>query len=265
MSSRNTVPALVKAIALIEAIASEPGHSSAQLARSCNVAAATCFRIIHTFQQARWIRQTGNGGWELAAGLMPLLRALRQDQSLCDLVRPHLVRLVAQTGISAKCSIRDGMNQVVILTHNANKPFTVNGGIDTSFPIVNGSSGAALLLDAIDLTSALAVCPDLEPQDSPRLLLQRQDDIRRQGWCSKIGVHPQGIDGISAPVRDAEAQVCCAITLLGLRGDMTPESLPALGKALRDCVAACQLAITAHQGNELLGMSHRELRENSTL
>ena len=241
MPAQETIPSVAKSIRLMRAAGQGLLRGTVhQIGRSLGIAPTTCFRILKTLTEADWLRPTG-AGWELSAGMLPVIRPLLEWGHVAEAVGDELQRLVARTRLSAKLSIRRGGDQVTIARREAPTPMSVVGRVGSRFPVVEGASGAALLceVDEPELGGIIDAAPDGSwAWQSPDDLRRRVAACRTQGLCENIGAHPRGIDTLAAAVR-ADGHEPLALTLIGLRGDFDAEALATCREALKDAAGAC--------------------------
>ncbi len=224
MPAQTTVPILHKTVRLLAILAGncEP-RSIQQLANAAGMATTSCFRVLSTLEQERWIIRPGAGhvGYRLGMGLLPLLASLRNHQRLFERSGPGLQRLADHTGMGVKLSIREGAEAVTVQRAEPADAVAVTNPVGSRFGVVLGSTGAALLagLDAATLSRVI--------ERSPAEAWRRQtpDDLRRrvhhcvdQGYCFDRGsYHPQ-LGGLSAPIRHPELSL--AVTITGMLSDL---------------------------------------------
>lgn len=238
--SRHAVPALESAIRLLEVLARRPEDpSSRQLARQIGISQSMCYRILKTLEAADWIAPEQDG-YRFSLGLRPYVKPLLGLERLLETFQPAWRELARATGLTVKCSMRQGADQVTVARFESPRPLAVSSPVGARYPVVLGASGACLLSrhDARAL-SALVNQADRERWWGH----ETEDDLRRRlvachrdGLCENIGRHPQGIDTLSAPLfMDGEVY---ALTLVGLRGDFEPRRRNVLRRALLDAVQA---------------------------
>lgn len=237
----NNVPALEGAIRILAALAEDPGDAtSLGLARRLKLSQSTCYRILKTLEEADWIRPDEGGGYRFSLGLLPYVKPLVGIERTVSTLEPVLRELARETGLTAKCSIRQGAEQVTLTRIESPRPLAVSSPVGARYPVVLGASGACLLSRHDARALSLLVCQ----ADREQLWgHETEDDLRRRlvachrdGLCENIGRHPQGIDTLSAPLY-VEGDVY-ALTLVGLRGDFEPRRRNVLRRALLDAVKA---------------------------
>lgn len=238
MKNEHTIPAVEKTIVLLEYLAQQNGSQThAQLAQACGITASTCYRILRSLMKYGWICKEPDGTFSLSGGLLPLsLRVASLNGENWENIQPILENLAAETGLSCKLSIRKGeLEQYVLARAEAPGPFSISGKPGATFPIVEGSVGAALLADSLksERTALLrAVTADI-PEKKDRTLLERSvDAVQQQGYILNTDHNRWRIGALSVPLRDRTGKIAAALTLLGVADDFTPENLPRLLKAL---------------------------------
>jgi DNA-binding IclR family transcriptional regulator len=234
MNNQMRVPVLEKAIRILYELAGHEGAvTSSSLARRVQVSQPTCYRILKTLEAADWIKPDGRNGYEFSLGLFPLARRLVDLDRYGRSVQPLLDQLSRDVELTAKFSVRLGMEQTTLAVAQPLRPFGISAPVGARYPVVWGASGAALLseLDDADVEELIGHVPAEQwGHESPADLRQRMAAVRTDRVCVNIGRHPQGIDTISTPL--SGTRITCAITLIGLRGEIHNDQLSSLKQNL---------------------------------
>ena len=234
MNKAAQVPALDKAIRiLIELAGNEGAVTSSGLARKLGVSQPTCYRILKTLEATDWIRPNERKGYDLSMGLLPLAKPFVDLDWQGRKVQPVLEDLANDLTLTAKFSVRQGREQVTIATAEPLRPFGISAPVGARFPVVLGASGAVLLceLPEKELEDLIEGFPDVEwDSDNVSELRSRIRSVRENGACENLGMHPQGIDTVSAGVGGISQPA--AITLVGLRGDIHEGNVAAIKERL---------------------------------
>ncbi len=238
MKNEHTIPAVEKTIAILERMARQNGSlTHARLAQECGITASTCYRILRSLMKYGWICKEADGSFSLSGGLLPLsLRVVSQDGENWENAKQILENLAAETGLSCKLSIRKGeLEQYVLARAEAPGPFSVSGKPGATFPIVEGSVGAALLADSTKSERTVllrSVTADI-PEKQDRTLLERSvETVQTLGYILNTDHNRWRIGALSVPLRDKTGKIAAALTLLGVADDFAPEYLPRLLRAL---------------------------------
>jgi DNA-binding IclR family transcriptional regulator len=233
---RHTVPALRNAIRVLEAVAAEGVlKSSPQIARHLRLSPSSCYRILQTLQAADWVRATDDGGYEVSFGLLPLARPLLAWDRATRAIQTDLDRLAGETNLSVKVSARQGLQQITIARAESPQHMAPLGRTGSRFPVVWGSSGAALLTDAssAELKALADAIPDADWNGlTPGEFCARVEACRVNGAYLRGAGKDSSICTISAPIRNTAGAVVVALTLVGLPEDFESRRHPELRRAL---------------------------------
>lgn len=213
----NAIPSVIAAAELVEALAGADadGMSQAELADRLSISVSTCYRILRSLAVRGWVRKEGRGRWKLAGGGLSIVASsLRDPGAVADRARAAMQRISLQRGIGCKFSVRRGMRQVVVARAEPASQVQTTGREGAEYPLVEGSSGAALLAD-IDETAVASVFAASEPsQTDIRFLRKALSDIREKGWSVRNRILDWPLAALSAPVRDATGSVAGALTFV---------------------------------------------------
>jgi DNA-binding IclR family transcriptional regulator len=165
---------------------------------------------------------------------------------LASLPEKHLRVLVEQTGLTANLSVREGEDQVTLARAESDQPYALSAPVGSRYPVVLGASGACLLsaLPARQVREMIDQAPKKAWRiEKPKHLRDMIKQVQQQGSCQNIGIHPQGIETISAPVRSEAEGVVAAVTLVGLRGELESLGLERVHDLVRQAALACSASL----------------------
>ena len=235
MNSEHTIPALDKALSILEHLGRNPGGSSqAELCSSLEISASTCYRILQTLQLHDFVRKQPGGRFDISGGLLTASMRLFDKAKLFENAQPTLEALSAKTGLSSKLSIRQGFEQISILRAESPLAVSVSGKVGARFPVIEGSVGAALLCseDEETVEELIRSCKDdIEERRMMNLLPGRIEQIKRTGIALNERENRWNVEAMSAPVYDsASGQSVAALTLIGFKTEF--KDLDTLASAL---------------------------------
>ncbi len=245
MKNQDSIPSVEKTIRILNAIASTASnYSIAELAKSLGIPQTTVFRIIRTLMAADWLKPRVSGvGYCLSYGIAPLLEPFMNHKMLIDAVRMPLMSLSEQTRLGLKLSVRDGSDALTIFRLESPDSMGITARVGVKFPLVFGSSGAALMLDYSKeeaeniIHKASAECWRYQ---KPADVLKRIQECKKTGICQDSGQYLPHIHTMSAPIRGPKNEVLAAITLLGMAHDYEPPRCASFKKHLLATVRECQ-------------------------
>jgi IclR family pca regulon transcriptional regulator len=242
----------------------QPAMSLAAVAAASGLARPTARRILLTLQQMGYVR-AADGGFELTPRVLELGMAYVLSRGLWEIARPHMERLVAQTGESSSVAQLDGSDIVYVARVAVPKIVALAVTIGTRFPAMPTSLGKVLLAalppEAADRVLAepgrSGITPRFQPSAQQRAVVLR--DVRARGWALTDEELAPGIRSVAAPLRDGDGQVIAALNVCVhaaetpmdvLTGEYLPLLLQAAGGISADwasCQAAPHRAITPEQ------------------
>lgn len=237
MKNNNTIPALNKAIKMLEYLGqTENGVSQVELAESFDITPSTCYRILQTLLAHNWVCQKPGNLYDISNGILNATTKLINNTARFECLQPILEELAKNTGLSCKLSIRQADKQITILRAESPAPMSISGKIGVRFPIVEGSTGTALLCDEAmeEIQCLLNNClDDIEEKKSPELINKRLDNLKEDGFCMNAQQNRWNVESMAAPIRDKNGKVIAAITSLGFIDDFAEQNIKALAKNLK--------------------------------
>ena len=110
---KNKIPVLIRAVEVMEYIASHPGRvSQPELIAVLKIPQATCYRIIATLVAANWLVKLPGNKYDIAPAITRLSRKTELQLEKYRPLQPALDYLARQVGYSVKLSVPDGSEHV---------------------------------------------------------------------------------------------------------------------------------------------------------
>jgi IclR family pca regulon transcriptional regulator len=227
--------------------AGRPRMSLSEVAAVSGLARPTARRLLLTLEELGFVR-LAEGQFSLTPRVLSLGMAFVASLGLWEVGRPHLERLVAQTGESSSMSQLDGSDIVYVARVAVPKLITLRVEIGTRFPAAYTSQGKVLLaaLGPGELARVLAQpsrsgLPRFLPRD-PQAFGEELCTIRARGWALADEELAPGIRSIAAPVRDGTSAVRAAMNVTVHAAEtsverLTGDSLPLLLRTAGDVSA----------------------------
>ena len=237
----NKIPAVDKTIQLLTVL-SEKNYSQAELSAKLNISMSTAYRILMTLQAHRWVRKKAGGIYTLAEGLLPLTRGISEDVAILEKIAEKLPGLSEKYQIACKLSVRREEEQLTVCRAEPPGPVALTGQSGSTFPLIEGSVGAALLADTSEkeLRQLIRTCPaDIPEKQEPQLLSDAVSEVRRQGFALNARPNRWNIAALSIPVRNSSGNIIAALTLVGCKEDFTEEKNNQWKEMLNDTMYNC--------------------------
>jgi IclR family pca regulon transcriptional regulator len=247
--ARETGPDFIEALARgLDVLRSfKPGRrvsTLSEIAADTGLARPTVRRILLTLTELGYVR-AADRGFLLTPRVLELGMAYVNSLDLWDVARPHMERLVTQTGESTSMAQLDGSDIVYVARVAVPKIVALAVSIGTRFPAAATSMGKVLLaaLDPAELEATLAqpsragIAARSQPD---RTELERSlREVRAKGWALADQDLALGIRSIAAGVRNGDGRVVAALNVTVHAAEtsvdkLTGEYLPLLLHAAAD-------------------------------
>jgi IclR family transcriptional regulator, pca regulon regulatory protein len=192
--------------------------SLSEVATAAGLARPTARRLLLTLEELGFVRSTG-AGFELTPKVLTLGMAYVGALGLWDIARPHLERLVGETGESSSMAQLDGSDIVYVARVSVPKLIALRVEIGTRFPAVRTSQGkvllAALSPDELAATLAEPSRAGLPPSigRSAEQLRDELTEVRARGWALADEELAPGVRSVAVPVRDGTGAVRAAMNV----------------------------------------------------
>ncbi|MET7396018.1 IclR family transcriptional regulator C-terminal domain-containing protein [Dactylosporangium sp. NPDC005572] len=220
-----------------------PVMTLSEVASETGLARPTVRRILLTLEELGYVR--ADRGFTLTPRVLELGMAYVNALSVWDVARPHMQRLVAQTGESTSMAQLDGSDIVYVSRVAVPKLVTLAVQIGTRFPAPATSMGKVLLaaLAPEELTAVLdePSRAGLEARWQPdRAALDAAlREVRAKGWALADQDLAPGIRSVATAVRNGDGRVVAAINVTVHAAEtpvehLTEHHLPKLLRAAAD-------------------------------
>lgn len=248
--NKNSIPSVAKTIDLINELAIMP-QTQAQLSAKLGITMSTAYRILCSLKEAQWVRKNLDSTYQLDNGLLSLNADIQDDISLCEPAHRIVEELTKRYHFSCKFSIRRGNRQYTIFrAEPENEPVSFAGKTGSSFPLVEGSVGAALLWreDPDDIRRLCRNCTEnIRERSNPEHLLELVRGIKENGYALNLAVRRWPIAAMSVPVA-IRGGADAALTLLGAVEDFSGENAQKYGAVLIKAADKCKKLIAQKRG-----------------
>lgn len=238
----NTIPAVDKTVQMLEML-SEGAFSQGELSRHLGISMSTAYRILQTLLARNWVAKDERGIYTLSTGLLPLCKAFDRDFEIIQKARKKVDDISSRYHIACKLSLRRGSEQMTDHRAEPHGPVRLTGQPGSTFPLIEGSVGAALLADESDehIAALLESCPVLIPEkEDPQLLKEAIAEVRQKGCVLNLRKNRWNIAAFSIPLRDSSNRIFAALTLIGTADDFSGLQKQKWQKILTGAAGECQ-------------------------
>nr|WP_165816165.1 helix-turn-helix domain-containing protein [Mesorhizobium ephedrae] len=122
------------------------GASVASLARALSLSRTTVYRMLNTLEEHGMVaRRHGDAAYCLGPTLIRLARRVPVAPDLATTLRPFVESLATRLGQTAKASVREGDEAVVIAVALGAGAFSISAQVGRRFPLHAGAASKVLL------------------------------------------------------------------------------------------------------------------------
>ncbi len=234
---------LNKALDIIDAVSKMGKAGIREISSKTGFPPATTHRIASTLVKRRFFNQDPvTKNYSLSLRFLELGTRVQQQFDLPTIARPHLQKLMSQTGESANLAIWDG-DSVVYLdqVQNDNSMLKIFTRLGTRAPLYSTGVGKMLLSQwsKPELDSYLKRTP-LIPHTPHTLvsrtqILKELDQISARGFAVDNEEMEEGVRCVAALVFDHRQQVAAAVSISGAAIRITPDRIENFGEKVKQC------------------------------
>ena len=234
---------LNKALDIIDAVSKLGSAKIRDISSMTGFPSTTVHRIAATLVKRQYFSQDPvTKNYSLSLRFLELGTKVQQQLDLPTIARPHLQKLMSETGESANLAIWDGDSVVYLDQVQSNKSmlkiFTQRG---TRVPLYSTGVGKMFLsqwsrteLDSyLNRTQLTPHTPNTLVSRSK--ILKELDRISTRGFSVDNEEMEAGVRCVAALVFDHRQQMVAAISISGAAMRITPERIENIGKKVKQC------------------------------
>ncbi len=150
MKQKNCIPVVEKSLQIMEYVGAHPGKvTQPELSSALGIPQATCYRIVATLVENNWLVKNGRE-YDVSGGFLPVARKASLQMERYRVLRPVLEHLAKTVGYSVKLSVREGNEQVNVLSAKAPWDLALTTAEGSRDRLENGSSVAVIFLSDME-------------------------------------------------------------------------------------------------------------------
>jgi len=247
------VQSLVRAMSLLNRIAEAPdeGVTLTELAQQVGLPSSTAHRLLITLEQERYVRFNNDGRlWSIGVQAFVTGCAFTKNRGLARIARPHLRRLMEETGETVNLAVEDEGEAVYLAQVECSQMMRAFARPGSRVPMHCSAVGKAIFSAASDK----ALAKILHQRGMPRLTVKTitstaglrtaLQEARALGYAVDDEEHAVGLRCIAAPVYDETGDVVAAVSVSGPVVRISEERVSQLGQMM----IASARAISADMG-----------------
>ncbi|NPD69090.1 IclR family transcriptional regulator [Lichenicola cladoniae] len=215
------VPALGRGVALLEAVAREPGLGFTGIQERLGMPKSSTHHLISTMCELGLIKRRSLGGYGLGLRLFELAGIANESNDLQRDAMPILRDFAKRVQLTCHLGVLEQNEAVYLARVEGARDIIVKSHVGQRFPVNCSALGKSLiawmppeLLDIVIASLAFEKRMPKTVMSAAGLRLQLAD-VRRRGWAIDDEEQAPNCRCIAAPIRDRDGMVIAAISAVG--------------------------------------------------
>lgn len=201
-----------------------------ELADDIGMAKSSTHKHLKTLEQHDYVVRDGTA-YRLSLKFLTLGGFVRDSDPICRTASLHVERIANETDKLTTFAVREGNRGVFTHLSNDKYGITDDNPLGQTFYLHQNASGKAMLAELPDEEIDQIVDQTGLPRRTENTVVDRDElfeeieTVRQQGFAISVQERVEGVDAISASVRDPECGTLGAISLTAPGDQLTKESL----------------------------------------
>ncbi|WP_419729968.1 IclR family transcriptional regulator [Lichenicola sp.] len=228
------VPALGKGVALLEAVAREPGLGFTGLQERLGLPKSSTHHLISTMCELGLIKKRALGGYGLGLKLLELAGLANESNDVQRDAIPILRDFARQIQLTCHLGVYENGEAVYLARVEGAQDIIVKSHVGQRFPVSCSALGKSLVAwlapDMLDEVIAKLAFEKRMPKTVMNAADFRLDlgEVRRRGWALDDEEQAPNCRCIAAPIRDRDGVIVAAISAVGTLEQVGDARLKAL-------------------------------------
>ena len=235
------VQSLGRAIRILEVIATaDDGLTLTDISNLVGLAPSTAHRLLTTLEHDRFVRFSGDGSiWRIGVGVFAVGNAFVRTRNLVQLARPHMRRLMEESGETVNLGVEDQGEAVFLDQVECRQMMRALVPPGARAAMHCSGVGKALLSTISDHALTKIMEKHGLKQITRRTITKPKDlrnemaRIRKAGYAIDDEEHAVGLRCVAAPIFNEHGEAIAGISLSGPAARITEDRVPILGALVR--------------------------------
>ena len=215
--SDHRIPAIERAMDVLDALTREPGATISQLSEALDIPRSTVYRILNSLAAGAAVAKEGEG-YHVGPKLIQWANAVTRGADLVSLARSHLERLANEESATVKLSVLEADKALVVAVAQSPRQFSISTQVGSRFPLHAGAASKVLLAHAPEEVQARILAGPLEAVTpltltDPAALRALLQEVRERGWATDQSEYVDGINAVAAPVFGPDGRCVAALSI----------------------------------------------------
>jgi DNA-binding IclR family transcriptional regulator len=238
------VPAIGKAVALLEAVAHEPGLKFTGIQERLGTPKSSTHHLIASLCQLGLIKERSSGGYSLGFKLLELASIASQSSDLQRDALPLLRDFARRVQLTCHLGVMEQGEAIYIARVEGARDIVVRSHVGQRFPVYCSALGKSLIAWLPSEQLEVAVAKLSFETRMPKTITNATDlrrqlaDVRRRGWAIDDEEQAPNCRCIAAPIRDRDGVVVAAVSAVGTLEQIEDRRVEGLAAQVIDAASA---------------------------
>jgi IclR family KDG regulon transcriptional repressor len=246
------VPAIDKCFAILDLFARlKKPLGVSEISKALSYNKSTVFNMVHTLNDLGILEKSGENKFQFGMQLYTLGKAAGRSSELISTVHPYLEKINQETKLSAFLGIRSGMRGVIIDKADTAFDIKIYSEIGMRIPLLAGAGGRVLLAQLSDAEVDDILSKNRLEKFTPNSCVNKNKykemvrKARRDGIAIDMEEYIEGIRGFAVPLNINRANTQVAIWAVGLKRQITDETIPHYSAYLKKIAKDIEIRFTS--------------------
>ncbi|UCE54579.1 MAG: IclR family transcriptional regulator [Desulfobacterales bacterium] len=246
------VPAIDKCFAILELfVRLKKPLGVSEIAKKLNYNKSTVFNMVHTLNDLGVLEKSGENKFQFGMQIYTLGKAAGRSSELISTVHPYLEKINQETKLSAFLGIRSGMRAVIIDKADTAFDIKLYSEIGMRIPLLAGAGGRVLLAQLSEAEVDDILSKNKLEKFTPNSCVNKNKykemvkKARRDGIATDMEEYIEGIRGFAVPLNINRANTQAAIWAVGLKRQITDETIPRYSAYLKKIAKDIEIRFTS--------------------
>lgn len=214
-------PALEKGVAILEAIAREPGISFTGIQERLGMPKSSTHHLISTMCKLSLIKRRPSGGYGLGLKLLELASIANESHDLQREAMPLLREFAQRVQLTCHLGVLEHCEAVYLARVEGARDIVVKSHVGQRFPVNCSALGKCLIAWLAPDLLGDVIAKLTFAERMPKTVTNAADfrvqlaDVRRRGWALDDEEQAPNCRCIAAPIRNRDGVVVAAISAVG--------------------------------------------------
>ena len=234
------VPAVEKCFAILGLLSkTKKPLGISEISKQLSLNKSTVFNMVYTLIDLNVLDSLSNGKFGFGPRFYMLGNAAGKRSELLQIVHPYLEKITRETKLSTFLGIRSELRTVLIDKVDSAHDIKISSEIGMQMPVLSGAGIKAMLSQLSETQVTELIGAAKLKQYTPNSIVDKNaymleiNNVRAEGIAFDREEYIEGMVAVGVPVKTNSSTIQAAIWAVGLKQQISPESVPNLNGLLK--------------------------------